>query len=119
MLADTDAFLKKLRYVFDCFAGRKDACLLWRPHPLLDETFTTARSQYKEEYERLKQNFLSADWGIYDTTPDIEKTIAMSDCYIGDAGTSVTALFGIAGNRCICSIIIFTENRRTKIGARR
>ena len=97
MLADTDAFLKKLRYVFDCFAGRKDACLLWRPHPLLDETFTTARSQYKEEYERLKQNFLSADWGIYDTTPDIEKTIAMSDCYIGDAGTSVTALFGIAG----------------------
>ena len=97
MLADTDAFLKKLRYVFDCFAGRKDACLLWRPHPLLDETFTTARSQYKEEYERLKQDFLTARWGIYDATPDIEKTIAVSDCYIGDAGTSVTALFGIAG----------------------
>ena len=97
MLADTDAFLKKLRYVFDCFAGREDVCLLWRPHPLLDETFTTARSQYKEEYEQLKQDFLSADWGIYDATPDIEKTIAVSDCYIGDAGTSVTALFGIAG----------------------
>lgn len=97
MLADTNAFLKKLRYVFDCFEGRKDACLLWRPHPLLDETFTTARSQYKEEYEQLKQDFLTAGWGIYDATPDIEKTIALSDCYIGDAGTSVTALFGIAG----------------------
>ena len=97
MLADTDAFLKKLRYVFQCFAEREDVCLLWRPHPLLDETFTTARSQYKEEYERLKQDFLTAGWGIYDTTPDIEKTIAVSDCYIGDSGTSVTALFGIAG----------------------
>ena len=63
MLADTNAFLKKLRYVFDCFEGRKDACLLWRPHPLLDETFTTARSQYKEEYEQLKQDFLTAGWG--------------------------------------------------------
>lgn len=97
MLADTEAFLKKLRYVFDCFSGREDVCLLWRPHPLLDETFTTARSQYKEEYEQLKQDFLTAGWGIYDTTPDIEKTIAVSDCYIGDSGTSVTALFGIAG----------------------
>ncbi len=97
MLADTDAFLKKLRYVFDCFTGKEDACLLWRPHPLLDETFTTARSQYKEEYEQLKQDFLTAEQGIYDTTPDIEKTIEVSDCYIGDSGTSVTALFGIAG----------------------
>lgn len=97
MLADTDAFLKKLRYVFQCFAEREDACLLWRPHPLLDETFTTARSQYKEEYEQLKQDFLTVGSGIYDTTPDIEKTIAGSDCYIGDSGTSVTALFGIAG----------------------
>ena len=45
----------------------------------------------------MKQDFLTAGWGIYDATPDIEKTIALSDCYIGDAGTSVTALFGIAG----------------------
>ena len=98
MLADTEAFLKKLRYVFQCFAEKRDdACLLWRPHPLLDETFTTARSQYKEQYEQLKQEFLTAGLGIYDTTPDIEKAIAVSDCYIGDSGTSVTALFGIAG----------------------
>ena len=35
--------------------------------------------------------------GIYDDTPDITNTIALSDAYIGDAGTSVTSLFGIVG----------------------
>lgn len=35
--------------------------------------------------------------GIYDDTPDITGTIALCDAYIGDAGTSVTSLFGIAG----------------------
>ena len=37
------------------------------------------------------------DLGIFDETSDIENTIALSDVYIGDAVTSVTALFGIAG----------------------
>lgn len=97
MLADTEAFLKKLRYVFACFAGKDDVCLIWRPHPLLDTTFASARSQYQAEYELLKRYYMEENVGVYDTTPDIDKTIALSDAYIGDSGTSVTALFGIVG----------------------
>lgn len=97
MLGSTEDFLKKIKYVFDIFQGRQDACLLWRPHPLLESSFDSMRKDYKQIYEALKTWFLNADIGILDETPDIENAIALSDVYIGDAGTSVTSLFGVAG----------------------
>lgn len=97
MLGNTEDFLKKMKYVFDIFQGREDACLLWRPHPLLESSFDSMRKDYKHVYEALKTWFVNADIGILDETPDIENTIALSDAYIGDAGTSVTSLFGVAG----------------------
>lgn len=97
MLGNTEGFLKKMEYVFRCFEGRKDACLLWRPHPLLESTFESMRPQYKPVYDKLKQYFISGGWGIYDVSPDMTDAIVHSDAYIGDSATSVTSLFGIAG----------------------
>ena len=97
MLANTDRFLKKMRYVFDTFKGREDACLLWRPHPLLESTFDSMRVSHKPQFDALKREFIEQNIGILDETPDIENAIALSDAYIGDAGTSVTSLFGIVG----------------------
>ncbi len=97
MLGNTDVFLKKMKYVFQCFRGREDVCLLWRPHPLLESTFNSMRPMYKPFYDALKNEFLNEKTWIYDDTPDIEKTIAYSDVYIGDSGTSVTSLFGVVG----------------------
>lgn len=97
MLADTDAFLKKVKYVFETFHGREDACLLWRPHPLLESTFESMRAEYKPVYDELKRWFVEAEIGILDETTDMENTIALSDVYIGDGGTSVTSLFGVTG----------------------
>lgn len=97
MLSNTPGFLKKMEYVFRCFRGREDACLLWRPHPLLEPTFRSMRPMFVPLYDALKNRFLEEGTGIYDDTPDIESAIALSDVYIGDAGTSVTALFGVAG----------------------
>jgi hypothetical protein len=97
MLGNTEAFLKKMEYVFDTFRGREDACLLWRPHPLLESTFDSMRKIYKPAYDNLKRQFIEEELGILDLTPDIEDTIALCDAYIGDSGTSVTSLFGVAG----------------------
>lgn len=97
MLGNTDAFLKKMKYVFDCFAGRNDACLLWRPHPLLESTLDSMRSNFKPVYDQLKRYFIENDIGIYDDTIDMTNTIALCDAYIGDSATSVTSLFGIVG----------------------
>lgn len=97
MLANTEQFLKKMAYVFQCFAEHPDACLLWRPHPLLESTLDSMRKSYRPVYDKLKQYFFESNLGIYDDTPEIETTIALCDAYIGDSGTSVTSLFGVAG----------------------
>ncbi|GFI48520.1 hypothetical protein IMSAGC019_03857 [Lachnospiraceae bacterium] len=97
MLGNTDAFLKKMKYVFDIFRGRDDVCLLWRPHPLLESTFESMRREYKPIYDSLKRWFMEADIGILDESADMENTIALSDVYIGDGATSVISLFGVAG----------------------
>lgn len=97
MLADTAGFLQKMEYVFRCFQGRDDVCLLWRPHPLLESTFESMRMKQKPQYDKLKNFFAENHLGIYDDTPDIAVAIAQCDAYIGDSGTSVTSLFGIAG----------------------
>lgn len=97
MLGNTEVFLKKMEYVFRCFWGRRDTCLLWRPHPLMESTLCSMRPMYKPVYDALREEFINENIGIYDDTPDIENAIAHSDAYIGDAGTSVTSLFGVAG----------------------
>ena len=63
----------------------------------MESTFDSMRREYRERYDELKKVFVEEDLGILDETDDIEKTIALSDVYIGDAGTSVTSLFGVAG----------------------
>ena len=97
LLQNTEKFLLKMRYVFETFAGRDDACLLWRPHPLINATLGSMRQEAQTAYNHLKNYFIDNNIGIYDDTPDIDKSIAISDVYIGDIGTSVTSLFGVAG----------------------
>ena len=97
MLANTENFLKKIQYVFSCFTGREDVCLLWRPHPLLETTFNSLRPQYRVVYEMLKKYFIDNNLGIFDETPDVGNSIALSDAYVGDEGTSILSLFGITG----------------------
>ncbi len=97
LLGDTNAFLNKMLYVFRCFAGRKDVCLIWRPHPLLMTSLSSLRKEAIPYYEKVKEMFLRGDNIIYDDTPDIESTIAHSDVYVGDSATSVTMLFAISG----------------------
>lgn len=97
MLGNTEDFIRKMKYVFDIFQKKENACLLWRPHPLLESTFDSMRKEYRQVYDTLKSWFVNAEIGILDETADIEDTIALSDVYIGDVGTSVTSLFGVVG----------------------
>lgn len=97
MLGNTDVFLNKMEYVFRCFKGRDDVCLIWRPHPLLESSFDSMRAYFKPRYQALKAYFIDNDLGIYDTTPDVTDTIALCDAYVGDSGSSLVSIFGIVG----------------------
>lgn len=97
MLTNTENFLKKMEFVFKCFEEREDVCLLWRPHPLMDATLGSMRPEFRTAYETLKKKYIESGLGIYDATSDVTDTVALSDAYIGDAGSSITSLFGVAG----------------------
>ncbi len=96
-LKDPPKFLQKMDYVFSIFQGRNDLCLIWRPHPLLESTMESMNPQARPYYEALLRRFTEDQIGILDRTPSIENTIALCDAYLGDGGTSVISLFGVAG----------------------
>lgn len=96
-LSEGEAYLKKLGAVFKLFEEERDVVLIWRPHPLLEATIRSLRSDFIEIFQKIKQYFISHEIGIYDTTPDITKTVAISDAYIGESASSVVSLFDVAG----------------------
>lgn len=96
-LTDGSLYIKKLRYVFEKIKEDRRVALIWRPHPLLESTIASMRPHLMQEYSELVEYFKNENIGVFDTTPDITFTVAVTDAYIGDEGTSVINLFAAAG----------------------
>lgn len=97
MLQDTVTFLRKMQYVFEVFKRHNDLCLLWRPHPLFESTLLAMRPECYDIYKQLVNSFKQNDNWIYDDTASVEDTISICDAYVGDAFSSIVALFGVVG----------------------
>ena len=110
MINAPEDFLKKMEYVFRIFKENQDkACLLWRPHPLMDSTFTSMEPEYYKKYLEIKNNFIEEKIGIYDSTSDIETTMAFCDAYVGTSNSSVVALFFASGKEIFITDIKIHE----------
>ena len=97
LLANDEKTLRKIECVFKNFEKKRDkVALLWRPHPLMKATLKSMRPQLLEPYERLVEAYREAGWGIYDDTADMDRAIALSDAYYGDA-SSVLQLYKKTG----------------------
>ena len=96
-LAHGDVYFQKLLHIFKWFKKREDIVLIWRPHPLLESTVRSMKPHLMEKYQELVAYFKNENIGIWDNTPDITRTIAIVDAYIGEDGSSVVNLFGVAG----------------------
>jgi len=48
-------------------------------------------------YEDLEKYFVDEKLGIFDTTHDVNVSVAISDSYIGEDSSSVVHLFGVTG----------------------
>ena len=83
-LNKSQEMLEKMEEVFRFFNKREDAVLLWRPHPLLENTISSMRPKLYKEYKRLKEKFIRENMGIYDDTSDMYTAIGLSDAYYGD-----------------------------------
>ena len=90
MLKENRQMLEKIKDVFRIFEENKDeVALLWRPHPLLEATLASMRTELEEEYQEIKKSFLEDRIGIYDDSPDLDRAIVLSDAYYGDMSSVV------------------------------
>lgn len=90
-------FIDKLKYVFEKLSTRNDIVILWRPHPLSEQTISSMRPQLLRDYYQIEHEFKTKNIGIFDQTPDIERAISISDAYYGDGTSSVIHMYGITG----------------------
>lgn len=96
-LYDGEAYLKKIKSLFEVVKQRKDVVIIWRPHPLLVSAIETLRPYLLNDFFALKESFIKEEIGIFDETPDIIHTVAIADAYIGETSSSVVNLFEAAG----------------------
>ena len=105
MLMDTKALLKKMEEVFSLFKNHQYYALLWRPHPLLENTFRIMRKEYLQSYLALKKKFCEEKIGIYDDSAELERAVSLSSAYLGDPKSSLVSLFSVAEK-----LVIILEN---------
>ncbi len=96
-LTDGEIYINKLLQLFKHVQKLNSLCLIWRPHPLLEGTVRSMRPELTHRYEELVNYFVSNNVGVYDTSPHLSRTIALSEGYIGEEGTSVINLFEVVG----------------------
>lgn len=92
-----EAFLKKVRHIISAFEGKKDAALLWRPHPLSLATMEAMAPELLEEYLAIVEKFKCGGLGVFDESSDLNRAIAVSDAYIGHISSSVSQLYEATG----------------------
>jgi len=97
LLQYNENYLNKIKALIVLFEKRKDAALIWRPHPLTVSTLTSMRPQLLAIYQNIEQTIESNPNVIIDKTPDMCAAMALSDAYIGDGISSLVYLYALTG----------------------
>jgi len=109
ILSGNEEYLNKLEYVLGEFKKRNNPVLLWRPHPLSEQTFETMRPMLLDRYLGIVEKYRNENYGIYDDSPDLNRALAISDAYFGD-DSSVMALWGFTGKPLMIQSLYFPSN---------
>lgn len=91
------SMLDKLVHLLNCFGGREEVAVLWRPHPLSKATLAAMEPKLLAAYHKLEADFLDLKIGVIDATADVERAIALSNAYIGEPSSSLRYMFAITG----------------------
>ena len=98
--------------VFSLFKENPKYCLLWRPHPLLESSFLAVGTVYRKRFLELKLRYLTEEIGIYDSSAEPERAVALSSVYLGDETSSMAALFLAEGKPLFILDSTVSEERR-------
>ena len=90
MLNQKQRMIDKIKDALEIFKECKDdVALLWRPHPLTLATIESMVPEIGQQYKDIIDTYRSEGWGIYDDTPDMDRSIIISDAYYGDPSSLV------------------------------
>lgn len=85
LLHYNEDWVEKIEATLSIFKeNQNEVALLWRPHPLVENTMRSMRPGILERYLEIKDRYLSEGWGILDATPDLDRALVLSDAYYGD-----------------------------------
>lgn len=97
LLENSEKMIEKIKDVLKTlYENRDEIALLWRPHPLIETTLTAMRPSLWESYKKIRDEYITGGWGIYDDTPDMDRAVILSDAYYGDQ-SSVVQLYSATG----------------------
>lgn len=88
--------IENIRRIFGTIKKHSEFRVIWREHPLTEETLKSMAYGIMKEYHELKDEFLSEGIGVIDNMPDAYPAMHLSDCYYG-AGGSLSALYPVTG----------------------
>lgn len=97
----TEKAFKRMKVLFESFAGDSNVLIWWRPHPNLKQELRTASENLHNRYELVEKEYLSRRTGILDVSETIEPAFEISDIYYGDSGTVIEE-FKKRGKKTIC-----------------
>ncbi len=84
--------LSEIERVLNVFDKHPEIILIFRPHPLLEETIHSFGEEYYKKYCNLKERLNNMRNAILDTTADSQISICCANAYMGDAKTSMIGM---------------------------
>lgn len=120
LLRYNEKWIEKLEDSLKVFEENQNkVTLLWRPHPLIETTMKSMRSQMLQRYRKIKSRYIGERWGIYDDSTDLNRAIAVSDVYYGDL-SSVLNLCEVAGKKILLQdVYVKNGNDMTRFSSQR
>lgn len=110
LLENSEKMIEKIKDVLKTlYENRDEIALLWRPHPLIETTLTAMRPSLWESYKKIRDEYITGGWGIYDDSPDMDRAVILSDAYYGDQ-SSVVQLYLKTGKRTLIQNCEYKNN---------
>lgn len=109
ILNNNEKFVENFRRVFEILIKRQDVFVVWREHPLTDETFKSMRPGLIDDYNVLKAEFIKSGLGVFDTNVEAYEAICFSDCYFG-AGGSLLPIYAMTGKPMLVTAYNYPGN---------
>lgn len=94
-MSDKDK-LQKIETIYNRYKNNNDVCLIWRAHPLYEQTVISHRPADLNKFLSIKQAFASSGKDILDTENDYMYSLNLADEIITDA-TSLIEIFKKTG----------------------